>query len=312
MSDLARLTGRPHGGMAAREAEPTWSIVRRWAEAASMRNVLTVAHLTLVEARRRRIVLAGALCAFGFLAVFAVAVAFAYREMAADPTMSFPERQATLTMIMLVGFMAANFLCVMFAILLPVDTLSGEIDSGVMQTIASKPLGRGQIVIGKWVGHLVLALAYLLAMSAGILLTMRVAAGFFPQGVALALPLLALEIALSLTIALAGGARFSTVTNGILALGVYGLSFIGGFVEQIGGFGGVKSLQTIGIVVSLISPADSMWRLAAHHLQPELLRGLGGLALGATVPSTLMIWWAAGFTTLTLFYAVRAFRRRAL
>ena len=123
-----------------------------------MRNVITVAHLTLVEARRRRIVLAGAVCALAFLVVFSVAVVFAYREMVADATVSFVQRQGTLTAIMLVGFMAANFLSVMFAILLPVDTLSGEIDSGVVQTLASKPIDRAQIVLGKWAGHLLLAL----------------------------------------------------------------------------------------------------------------------------------------------------------
>jgi ABC-type transport system involved in multi-copper enzyme maturation permease subunit len=275
-------------------------------------DVITVAHLTLVEARRRRIVLAGAVCAVMFLVVFSVAIVFAYREMAADASVSFIERQGTLTAIMLVGFMAANFLSVMFAILLPIDTISGEIDSGVMQTLASKPIDRAQIVIGKWVGHLVLALAYLLLVSAGILLAMRIVAGVFPAGVSRALPLLMLEITLSLTIAVAGGARFSTVTNAIVSVGFYGLAFIGGFVEQIGAFAGVASMKTIGIVVSLMSPADSMWRLAAHYLQPEILRATGMLALGASTPTPLMVWWAAGFTVITLLYAVRTFRRRAL
>jgi ABC-type transport system involved in multi-copper enzyme maturation permease subunit len=277
-----------------------------------MRDVITVAHLTLVEARRRRIILAGAVCALAFLVVFAVAAAFAQREMAADATVSFVQRQATLTMVMLVGFMAANFLSVLFAILLPVDTLSGEIDSGVMQTLASKPIDRAQIVLGKWLGHLLLALVYLLLLSAGILLTMRIVAGFVPAGVWHALPLLMLEITLSLTVTVAGGARLSTVTNAIASVGFYGVAFIGGFVEQIGGFGGIASLKTVGIVVSLISPADSMWRLAADSLMPEILRGSGALALGGSVPTPLMVWWAAGFTVLTLLYAVRAFRRRAL
>jgi ABC-type transport system involved in multi-copper enzyme maturation permease subunit len=277
-----------------------------------VRDVITVAHLTLVEARRRRIVLAGAVCALAFLVVFSVAVVFAYREMAADASVSFVQRQATLTAIMLVGFVAANFLSVIFAILLPVDTLSGEIDSGVIQTLASKPIDRAQIVLGKWAGHLLLALAYLLLLCAGILLVIRVVGGLAPVGVPRALPLLMLEITLSLTVAVAGGARFSTVTNAIAAVGFFGVAFIGGFVEQIGGFAGVSSMRTIGVLVSLISPADSMWRLALHHMQPEILRSTGMLALGASVPSPLMVWWAAAFTLLTLFNAIRAFRRRAL
>jgi ABC-type transport system involved in multi-copper enzyme maturation permease subunit len=277
-----------------------------------MRDVITVAHLTLVEARRRRIVLAGAVCALAFLLVFSVAVALAYREMAADRHVSFVERQGTLTAIKLVGFMAANFLSVIFAILLPVDTLSGEIDSGVVQTLASKPIDRAQIVLGKWTGHLLLALAYLLVLSTGILVVIRVVGGLAPTGAPRALPLLMLEITLSLTIAIAGGARFSTVTNAIMAVGFYGVAFIAGFVEQIGSLTGLSSMRTIGVLVSLVSPADAMWRLAAHCMEPEIARSTGMLALGASVPSPLMVWWAAGFTILTLLYAIRAFRRRAL
>jgi Cu-processing system permease protein len=277
-----------------------------------VRDVITVAHLTLVEARRRRIVLAGAVCALAFLLVFAIAVVFAYREMAANAKVSFVERQGTLTAIMLAGFMAANFLSVIFAILLPVDTLSGEIDSGVMQTLASKPIDRAQIVLGKWAGHLLLALAYVLSLAGGILLVVRLVGGLSPRGAPIALPLLMLEITLSLTVSVAGGARFSTVTNAIAAVGVYGVSFIGGFVEQIGGFTGITSMRTIGVLVSLLSPADSMWRLAAHHMEPEVMRSTGMLALGASVPSALMVWWAAGFTILALLYAIRSFRRRAL
>src|SRR5919112_703923 len=128
-----------------------------------MRTVMTVAHLTLVEARRRRIVLAGAVCALVFLVVFSIAVVFANREMTADPTVSFIQRQATLTAVMIVGFFAANFLSVLLAI--------------------------------------------------------RIVSGVFPSGVTRALPLLMLEITLSLTVAVAGGARFSTVTNAIAAVG---------------------------------------------------------------------------------------------
>jgi Cu-processing system permease protein len=277
-----------------------------------MRNVITIAHLTLVEARRRRIVLAGVVCALAFLALFATASVFAAREQAANPNLSFFARQGTVTVMTLLGFFAANFLSVMFAILLPVDTLSGEIDSGVMQTIASKPVGRADIVLGKWLGHLVLALSYLLLLATGILVTVRLVGGFIAADVPKALPLLMLEITLSLTIAIAGGARFSTVTNAIVAVSFYGLSFVGGLVEYAGGMAGIASLKTVGVVVSLISPADSMWRLGAHYLQPEILRGSEVLSLGVSVPTPLMIWWAAGFVGVTLLYAVRSFRRRAL
>jgi hypothetical protein len=42
------------------------------------------------------------------------------------------------------------------------------------------------------------------------------------------------------------------------------------------------------------------------------MRSTGMLALGASVPSPQMVWWALGFTVVMLVYAIRAFGRREL
>jgi ABC-type transport system involved in multi-copper enzyme maturation permease subunit len=233
--------------------------------------------------------------------------------MLADARMTFIERQAALTAVTLAGFFAANFLAVVFAVLLPVDSLSGEIQSGVIQTLASKPIRRSDIVLGKWAGHWLLAVAYLTLLTGGIIVSVRTIAGLAPLNPWRVIALMALEVTLLMTVSIAGGARLSTVTNGIAALGFYGVGFIGGLVEQIGGLSGIESMRTVGIVTSLISPSDAMWRLAAYYLQPAILRGLSGpLFASATVPSALMIWWALGYTALALAYGVRSFSRRAL
>jgi Cu-processing system permease protein len=275
-------------------------------------NLVTVAHLTIAEARRRRIVLAATLCALGFLAFFAAAAFFAQRDLVSDPRTSFPERQITLAMLTVVGLFAANFLSVVFALLLPIDTLSGEIDSGVMQTLASKPLARAEIVLGKWAGHLAIALAYLLVLCSGIVLIVRAIVGFVPLNVAPALPLMMLEVTLLLSVSIAGGARLNTITNGVVALAVYGIAFVGGFVEQIGVLAGIPSARTIGVVVSLMSPADALWRLAVYYMQPALVRSLETPLTTFSVPTVWMVWWAVGFTVLTLGAGVRAFMHRNL
>jgi ABC-type transport system involved in multi-copper enzyme maturation permease subunit len=277
-----------------------------------MRNILTIAHLTIAEARRRRIVLAAALCAGAFLVFFAAALLFANRDMLNDPQVSFPQRQITLSILTVVGFFATNFLSVVFALLLPIDTLSGEIDSGVMQTLAAKPLTRSEIVLGKWAGHLLMAWTYFLVIASGIVLIVRVVAGFVPLNVAPALPLMMLEIALLLSVSIAGGTRLNTITNGVVAVAFYALSFVGGFVEQVGTIAGVPSARTIGILVSLISPADALWRLAIYYMQPAIVRSLETPLTTFSVPTFLMVWWGLGFTVLTLVYAVRSFGRRNL
>jgi Cu-processing system permease protein len=272
----------------------------------------TIAHLTLAEARRRRMVTAAVLCGGGFLAVFAAGVFFAYNQLEREAH-SFVQRQATLTFLNLAGLYAANFLAVLFAVLLPVDTLSGEVDSGIMQTLASKPIRRSEILLGKWLGHGAIVIGYLLLLSGGVVLAIRVAGGFVPVNIGRGLPFMMLEVLLLMTIAIAGGTRFSTVTNGIATLGFYGIAFIGGWLEQVGAMLNLSSLRTVGVVASLISPPDTLWRMAAYYLQPALVRDLAPLIFtSASLPSPLMVWWAAGFMLLALVWAARSFERRAL
>jgi Cu-processing system permease protein len=278
-----------------------------------MANILTIAHLTLFEARRRRIVVAATICGTLFLVLFTVAMFFVDRAMRTE---SLLEQRATLVIFSMFGLFAVNFLTVLFAILLPIDALSGEIDSGVIQTIAAKPVGRAAIVLGKWLGHAAIVFGYLIALSLGVVLAMRVGTGYVVPNLLVVLPLMMLEAALLISVSIAGGTRLSTVTNGVVGVGFYGLAFIGGWIEQIGAFASVDSAQTIGIAVSLVSPADTVWRLALWELQPAIVRSVGGGNQGpftlASVPSALMIWWAAGFTLLTIVYAVRSFKKRAL
>ena len=279
-----------------------------------MSAIAIVAHLTIHEARRRKIVTFALGGGLAFLTIFAAAVFFADAELRRSQT-SFLQRQATLTLLAVAGLYATNFLTVLLAVLLPVDTLSGEIDSGVMQTLASKPIRRADIVIGKWLGHGVIVAAYLGLLSGGVLVAGRLMAGHVQVNVSRALGLMLLEVTLLMTVSIAGGTRLSTVANGIVALGFYGLAFIGGWVEQIGGLAGIQSARTIGIAVSLVSPPDALWRMAMYHMQPAVVRDLVDVPpvfASASVPNGLMVWWAAGFLVVTLVFAVRSFERRAL
>lgn len=279
-----------------------------------MRATLTVAHLTLSEARRKRIVTAAALCAAAFLVVYWTALGFGYRELVASGSdTGFVERQAVLTFLTLAGLYAANFLGVLFAVLLPVDTLSGEIDSGVMQTLAAKPIRRADILLGKWLGHGALVAGYLLVLTGGVLLGMRAVSGFLPANLERALPLMLLQDLLLMTVSIAGGTRLSTVTNGVMVLGFYGIAFVGGYMELVGVFANLGAVRNVGIAASLLSPGDAMWRLAAFYLQPPIVRDIGPPMFStAALPSPLMVWWAVGFTLLALVWAMRSFRHRPL
>jgi Cu-processing system permease protein len=276
-----------------------------------MNRLIVIAHLTLHEALRRRVLLAALIGGVAFLILYAIGFHFIARDVAKNASLI--EQRVALNAITLAGLYAVNLLTVMSAVLLPVDALSGEIASGSIQTLAAKPMRRSEIVLGKWLAYVTVVIGYLALMAGGVLLIARTIAHFHPPGIAAGVPLLLLEAVLLVSISIAGGTRLSTVTNGMLAFGLYGLAFVGNWVEQIGTFVNNQAARNVGTIASLIMPAESMWQRAAWLMQPTIMRELHASPFSpASVASPAMIAWAGLYTLATIVVAVRAFARRGL
>jgi ABC-type transport system involved in multi-copper enzyme maturation permease subunit len=273
--------------------------------------ILTIAHLTWIEARRRRIVLAAVLCGLGFLLLFGLIVYFnAERAVGTLPNL---QRRLVLQTLTIVGLYAVNFLVVALAVMLPVDTLSGEIDSGVIQTLASKPVRRAQIVLGKWLVYWLMIAGYIVLMAGGLVALMWLLTGFQQQNLLPALGLMQLEATVLICITMAGGVRLTTITNGIVAFAFYAIAFVGGLVEQVGLMAGNAAARYIGTAISLVSPADALWRKATHTLLPPFITQLQVTPFsGGAVPSAAMVWWGVLFSFVVLALAIRGFNKRAL
>lgn len=272
----------------------------------------TVFRLTVHEAVRKRVLLAALIGGAAFLVLFGIGFHAILGNIVRKGTEAF-EGRMVLSMIALAGLYAVNLLAVMTAVLLPVDTLSGEITSGVMQTVASKPVRRSSIVLGKWLAHATVAAGYVALLGGGVLAIARVLGGITLPGVGPGLGLMLLEVVLLVSVSIAGGSRLGTLTNGILAFALFGLAFVGGWIEQIGAFAANEAAVRVGIAASLIMPCDALWRLAAHHMQPALLRELQMTPFAsASVPSAAMVWWAAGYALAALLAGLRGFARRPL
>jgi Cu-processing system permease protein len=277
-----------------------------------MRGTLLIARLTWLETRRRRIALAALVCGLLFLAVFASAMYFGFGH-AVEQGGEAMEMRIAATVLTVAGLYVVNFLVTAVAILLPIDSLSGEIGSGVIQTLASKPVDRAAIVVGKWLAYLAMTAVYLALLAGGVLLSMRLFADYTAPAVFAPMGLMLLGAAVMLSITIAGGVRLSTITNGIVAFGFYGVAFIAGWMEQILSLFGNSTARHVGTVVSLLSPADAMWRRAAYELQPvtAVIFQAGPFGV-ASVPSAAMIVWALLFVAAVVVFAAWQFRRRPL
>ena len=277
-----------------------------------IRATWTIVGATLEEARRRRILFATVLFGCVFVILFSVGIYFAQKDMIKSGVSALT-RPLYLGFLIMAGLYATNFLTVITAAFLPVDTLSGEISSGVMQTVASKPIPRASIVLGKWLAHAIVLIGYVLLVAGGVILAARTITGVTPPNLVPGLGLLMLEGLTVLTVSIAFGTRFSTIANGITCVGLYGMAFLGGWFEQIGTFANVTSAASIGTITSLLFPSESMWQLAAHTMQPAIMRDLSMTPFSPiSVPSVWMVVWTCMYVVIMLAYALRTFSRRTL
>ena len=281
-----------------------------------MNGIPTIAWLTLHESLRRRVLLVALILGLAFLLIFAAGF---YAIMSAASTggvrslPSAPQRLVAPAFLTMAGFYAVNFMVILMAVLMPVDTLSGEISSGAIQSLVTKPIRRSDVVLGKWLGFWLILMAYLLLMCGGVVLIALLAAGYVAPDLVLGIPLLMLEGTLLLSLSIAGGTRLSTLTNGVMVFGLYGLAFIGGWVEQVSALLGNSAGSYLGILSSLLIPSEALWHLAAYHMQPPLIRDLGISPFSsASVPSDAMVLWAVGYTFVVMLFALTQFRARDL
>jgi Cu-processing system permease protein len=277
-----------------------------------MRRVLAITGLTH-EAVRRKILVAMLAGGIAFLIVYAIGTHFVIRDFEKGGGGASAEGRLLMNFFALAGLFAVNYLLVMTSVLLPVDALSGEISSGVMQTVAARPVRRVEILLGKWLAYVVLAGAYLTFMAGGVLTIIRLRAGFTPPNVAAGLSLMLLEAVVFVSLAIAGGTRLSTVTNGIVVFALFGLAFVANWIEQIGTVVGNHAARNIGTVASLIMPSESLWVLASSQMQPRVMRDLMMTPFSpVAVPTNAMVVWAAAYVIVVLLVGIRSFSKRPL
>ncbi len=284
-----------------------------------MNAILILANLTFREAIRRRIVLAGLALGISFLVIYSIGLHFILIDIRQEFTLrDLPARQNFMNVemqnfFMMAGLYAITFLSIAMAALLGADTLAGEINSGTIQTIVSKPIRRADVILGKWLGFAGLLGLYLLFMAGGVVLSMFIQSGYVADNLLNGLGLIYLETLLIMTITLMCSASFPALATGGIVFGMYGLAFIGGWIEQIGAIFQNPTAVKVGIITSLLIPSEALWRRAAYEMQTPLAGVLGMSPFAATsVPSLLMIIYAILYLAICLILAIRIFQKRDL
>lgn len=272
-----------------------------------------IAQLTIQEAQRRRILWLGLLLGLGYLGVFTLGLNAIAREIE-QAGMAVAAAETATGLLLSAGLYVINVLVIVMTVLTSVTAISGEIDSHTIEALLTKPVRRWEVALGKWLGFALLLMLYVLLLAGGLIAIFSWRTDVPVNNIAAGMGLMVLQGLTMLSVTLWGGTRLSTLANGVLAFMLYGIAFIGGWVEQIGAIFRNETAVDIGIATSLLLPTEILWKQALSLFQPRLSGAIamaGPLAV-VSQPSDLMLAYAVGYTAVLLLLALVSFERRDL
>ncbi len=266
---------------------------------------LTIARLELLLARRNMWVATAVLLMALFNIVLTLAGGAAAGNLGVDPLTVAISSITTLSV----------YLIPLIGLLLSFDAISGEAERGTLALSLTYPLSRGEILMGKFLAHLLVlafAVAAGLALTVGLTIWKHGAEGLAWGALGrLFLTSLALGAAfIGIGYLISALARQTGVASGIVvviwlgAVVLYDLALLGALVADKGGF----FTHEIFPWLLVANPADAF---RIMNMPPEtvsvLATGLG--AAGAAASKAMQLASLALWPALTLALAWAAFRR---
>ncbi|MGY1829417.1 ABC transporter permease [Geodermatophilus sp. SYSU D01180] len=278
------------------------------------RVVLTIAGLTLREAARRKVLRSLAVLTLALLGLSAWG--FARLDAEFGGLTSGEARIAASTVLNLVMF-GFSLIAALGTAFLAGPTVSGEVESGAALAVLARPVRRSAVLGGKWLGLVAFGGAFVALAGLAQFVVVQVTVGYWPPRPLVGLALLAAQTAVLLTLALLLSTVISPMASGVVAVGLFGATWIAGVVGGIGDALGNEGVARVGAVSRMLLPTDGLWRGAMNAFQDPTLVGqfteLGGSPFFGEAPLTAAyLAWAALWVTVVLGLAAMAFSRRDL
>ena len=276
-----------------------------------MKNVLIVAHREIQEGLRNRWVLATTV----LLAALALTLTF----LGSAPTGSVGVRPLDVVIVSLSSL--TIFLLPLIALLISHDAIVGEMERGTMLLLLSYPVGRWQVLLGKFLGHVAVltfatllgygtAAAALAATGAPIDMDSAIAFGaMMGSSVLLGAAFVAVGYLVSALVRDRGTAGGVAIGIWLVFVLIYDMALLGVLVVDQG--------QTVsGPVLNallLLNPTD-VYRLfnLTSFATVGSFSGMAGLATNATMTPAALIAALTAWAAVPLGLAAAAFSRRQL
>lgn len=289
-----------------------------------LRSAMTVIAHSAREGIRRRVFLAVLALTAAFLALYGLGAHFVFRDVGsfagAEAGILDDKAFAGATIFGLAMF-AILFLGAVLSVFLTLGAVRGDAESGLLQPLVVRPIGRTTMLIARFAGAAGLSAAYVVLVYLAAWAITNAIGGWSPDhlvGPALALALaVAIIAAISLLLSVLLSVLLPVTAQGIVVFMVFGAGLTAGLLAQIGNAIGSDSLHTIGRVASWALPFEGLYAAGLHALISGT-SGLTGVVLqlgpfgGSEAAGPELIAWAFAYMLGVLALAAFAFSRRDL
>jgi ABC-type transport system involved in multi-copper enzyme maturation permease subunit len=276
--------------------------------------VLTIAGLTLKEAARRRVLRSLAVLTAVLLGLSAWG--FSRLEAEFGGLTSGEAQVAGSTVLNLVMF-GLSLIAALGTAFLAGPTLAGEVESGIALAVMTRPIRRSAVLIGKWLGLVVFGAGFVTVAGLTQFAIVKATVDYWPPRPVTGLALLAGQTVVLLTLGLLLSTVIAPMASGIVAVGLFGATWIAGIVGLVGEAFQNDSVAQVGVVSRMLLPTDGLWRGAMNAFQdPGLLANVNGFEaspfLSLTPLTTAYVAWSAVWVAVVLGLAAVSFQRRDL
>jgi Cu-processing system permease protein len=276
-----------------------------------MRNILLIAGKEIQESLRNRWVLAATL--------LLAALALALTLLGSAPTGTVGVRALDVVIVSLSSL--TIILLPLVALLISHDAIVGEIERGTMLLLLSYPVGRWQVLLGKFSGHFaILAFATVLGYGAAALVLAATGAAINPDSLAAFAMMIGSSVLLGAVFIAIGYLVSALVRERATAAGIaigiwlflvviYDMALLGLLVVDQG-----RTISAGILNVLLLANPTDVYRMfnLASSANVSLFSGMAGLADAMTLNPSMLLTALAMWALLPLVLAALAFSRREL
>lgn len=278
--------------------------------------MIAIAAASFKEALRKKLFILVAALTIVYLALFGLITYSSVKELVKAGTLNTVNAlDVASNIVSFLGFYFSSMLVAFLTIMASVGSISSEVESGVIHSIVTRPIKRSSYIIGKYMGLGILSVLYsiflfLAVIGICIIFKLPIVNTLEPINLLKGLLFFTLEPIAILALSIYGSAAFKTLSNGVFVISLYILGLIGGVMEQVGTILKNESLVNLGIVSSLISPFDVIYRQMLSSLFSSIgiiSPFMGAVGAGGKSPSIWMLIYIFVYVPALVVLAIRKF-----